>query len=161
MELFKIDPGLGLWTWITFGITYFILNKYVFPQLMANIRNREEAIAQAVANASHVKQRLAEIETERAELIKESKIQASEILRQTRMQAEKLREELLKKAEQEGRAIVERAKEKIHEERRTAIETLKTDIADLVCDASEKVLGRSFTTEKDRMWVHDLMEKTL
>ncbi|RLD15651.1 ATP synthase F0 subunit B [candidate division KSB1 bacterium] len=158
MELFKIDPGLAIWTWIVFGLTLTILWKFVFPQLLSNIKNRETTIAQAINNAARIEKRLFAIEEEHTHVIKESKAQAGEIIRQTRSQAELLRKDLLQKAEDEAHDILEQAKLKTEEERAAVIKSIKMDIADFVCDTSEKVIARSFVSSKDRDWVKELVE---
>ncbi|MBU1087926.1 MAG: F0F1 ATP synthase subunit B [Candidatus Omnitrophica bacterium] len=158
MDLFKIDPGLAIWTWIVFGITLTILGKFAFPALLSNIKIREKTIAQAINNAVQIEKRLSAIEQEQAEAIKASKAQASEILRQTRNQAENIRKELLEKAEEEAQDILAQTKIKIAEERVAVIQSIKSEIADFVCDASEKVIGKSFVSKDDRDWVKELVE---
>ncbi|MFH1063107.1 MAG: F0F1 ATP synthase subunit B [Candidatus Omnitrophota bacterium] len=158
MDLFKIDPGLAIWTWIVFGITLTILWKFAFPALLSNIKIREKTIAQAINNAAQIEKRLSAIDEEQAEAIKASKAQSSEILRQTRDQAEMLRKELLAKAEEDAQDILAQAKIKINEERVAAIRLIRLDIADFVCDASEKVIGKSFIAKDDRDWVKELVE---
>ena len=158
MELFKIDPGLAIWTWIVFGITFMILWKFAFPHILNNIKNREETIAEAINKASLIEKRLSDIEKEQSEMIKESKAQCNEILRQTRLQAEILRKDLLEKAEQSAQDVLDQAKMKIDEERIAVIQSIKMDVADFVCDVSEKVIGRSFVSKNDREWVNELVE---
>lgn len=158
MELFKIDPGLAIWTWIVFGITFMILWKFAFPYILNNIKNREKIIALSINKASLIEKRLADIEKEQVQMIKETKAQTSEILRQTRLQADVLRKELLENAGQEARDILAQVKIKIEEERMAMIRSIKLDIADFVCDASEKVIGRSFVSKDDHAWVNELVE---
>jgi F-type H+-transporting ATPase subunit b len=158
MDLFKLDPGLAIWTWIVFGITLTILGKFAFPIILNNIKTREKTIAQAINNAAQIEKRLSAIEQEQAEAIKAAKVQASEILRQTREQAEILRKDLLAKAEEDAQDILAQAKIKINEERAAMIELIRLDIADFVCDASEKVIGKSFIAKQDREWVKELVE---
>lgn len=158
MELFKIDPGLILWTWITFGVLLFLLGKYVFPPMLRNIHNRETAIRRSVDRANLIEQRLADIEGERKETLTRAREEADEILRKSRIEAEKLREQLLEKADREVQELHTQAKVRIAEERSAAIESIQREIADLICDTSEKVIGRSFTTEEDRKWARELVE---
>ena len=54
MALFKIDPGLAIWTWIVFGALLFLLQRYVFPNLLRSVRNREATIARSVDNAARI-----------------------------------------------------------------------------------------------------------
>ena len=156
MDLFKLEPGLAVWTWIVFGLLLFILWKYLIPSLMKGVKDREKLISDAVDNAAKIEARLAEIEEEHAEIMKRTKEQADEILRKTREEAEVVRKRLLEKADEEARQVVELAKERMAEERAAMLEALRLELADFICDSSEKLIGRSFVSEKDREWTKEL-----
>ena len=158
MDLFKLDPGLILWTWITFGALLFLLGKFVFPGLFDTISSREKKIRQSVDKASQIEKRLADIEREHSEILQRSREEADEILRKTRAEAEEVRKKLLEKADKEVQELHDQAMVRIAEERAAAVESIRMEIAELVCSASEKVIGRSFTSEEDRDWVKDLIE---
>jgi F-type H+-transporting ATPase subunit b len=160
MDLFKLDPGLAIWTWIIFGVLFFLLWKYAFPPLIRSIRDREESIARSVDNAARIERRLAEIEQEHAEMVKKARAEADEILRQTREEAEAVRQRLLEKAESEARDVLERVRGEITEQRATAVEGLRQEVAGLVLEASEKLIGRSLGSRDDREWAEELA-KTL
>jgi F-type H+-transporting ATPase subunit b len=159
MGLFKLDPGLGIWTWIIFGVLFFLLWKYAFPPLIRSIRDREESIARSVDNAARIERRLAEIELEHAEMVKTARSEADEILRRTREEAETVRMRLLEKAEAEAEAVLERVRGDIAEERAAAVEALRQEVAGLVLEASEKVIGRSFDSRDDRKWAEELAKR--
>lgn len=158
MELFTIDPGLVLWTWITFGALLFLLGKFVFPPMLRNIRSRETAIRKSVDKANLIDQRLADIERERNETIRIAREEADRIVRKSRQEAEAVRVRLLEKADQEIQQLHAQAKTMIAEEREAAIKSIRNEIADLVCETSEKVIGRSFTSDEDRDWTRELVE---
>ncbi len=160
MELFKLEPGLAVWTWITFGILFVILWKLVLPVLLKNLQSREEYIASAVDNAEKVEARLQEINTERAEIIKKAENEADSILHRTRDEAEQLRIRLTKKAEDEAAGILEQARKNAAAEREAAYQSLQEEIADFICDASEKVVGMAFITDRERKWTRETV-KTL
>ncbi len=159
MELFKLDPGLAAWTWIAFGALLFILWKFVFPPLMKNIKTRERTIAKSVDNAAAIERRLGEIEEEREKILKEAGVKADEILHQTRKDAEVLKAKLVEKAEKEAENILVLARNKAAAEREALLQTLQEDLADFVCDASEKVIGASFISEKERQWTRELVKE--
>ena len=159
MELFTLDPGLVIWTWISFGILFFILSKFVFPPLMENLRNREKTIAKSIDDAAAIKKRLEEIESERGELIKKAHTEADEILLQTRSDAEDLKKRLLEKAEKEADEVLRQARKKAAAEREALIQGIQDELADFVCDASEKVIGTAFITDKEREFTRELVKE--
>ena len=158
MGLFNIDPGLAIWTWLSFGILFLILRKFIFPSVMKNIKTREAKIAQSVDNASRIEQRLKEIEEEHSEMLKQTKNEADDIIRKTRAEAEALRKKLLSDAEKAAEELIAQAKIKISEEREAVIQSMRNEIADFVCEASEKIIDRTFVDKKDREWAKELAE---
>jgi F-type H+-transporting ATPase subunit b len=158
MGIFNMDPGLAVWTWLAFGILFLILSKFVFPAVMKNIKTREEKIAESVDKASRIEERLKEIEEEHAELLKQSKVEADDLIKKTRTEAETLRKKLLADAEKEAEELITQAKMKISEERESVIQSMREEIADFVCDASEKLISRSFASEKDHDWARELAD---
>lgn len=160
MELFTLDPGLAIWTWIAFGILFSILWKFVYPSLMENIKNRENLIAKSIDDAAEIEKRLEGIKKEQSEIIKKARAEADGTLRKTRKEAKVLKQKLLGKAEEEASEIVVRARDRMAEEREALLQSLREELADFVCDTSEKIIGRSFTSEKDQEWARELA-KTL
>jgi len=158
MGIFDIEPGLAIWTWVAFGLLLFVMSKYVFPILIQNIKDREKAISDAVDNAEEIKKRLDKIEEEHSEIISRSKKESDKILRDTREQSEKLKKELLHKAEAEANEIIEEAKNRIDEERNIAVEEIKKEMATLICEITEKVVGHSFLEDVDRKWVKERVD---
>ena len=156
MELFKLDPGLAIWTWISFGILFFILWKFAFPALIGNIKERENLIAKSVDNADEIQKRLNDINTEYAGIIKKAKSEADSILLETRKESDILKKKLLLKAEQEAADIVKNTKDKMLEERESVLLSLQNEIAVFACDVSEKIVDSSFTSDKDREWAMEL-----
>ncbi len=159
MDLFTLDPGLVIWTWISFGILFFILWKFVFPPLMENLKNREKTIAKSIDDAAAIQKRLEEIEGERGDLLNRSNAEADELLLQTRADAEQLKKSLLEKAEEEAAEVLIQARKKAAAERQALLQSFQADLADFVCDASEKVIASAFITEKEREFTRELVKE--
>ena len=112
MELFLIEPGLMIWTWISFAVLFLIMYKFVFPTLLRNMREREEQISNAVDDAEIIKKTRADIGDERAAVIKKAKLDGDDILRQTREDADLLKKDLADKAELNAAEILKEARKK-------------------------------------------------
>lgn len=158
MELFKLEPGLAIWTWIAFGILFFLLWKFVIPALLGSIEKREEYIASSVDKAEMIDRRLKEIEEERSEILANAGKEADAFLLKTRGEAEVLRKSLVNRAEEEAAEILARARTEADREREAIIRALREDLTDFVCDASEKVAGSAFITERERELSRELVK---
>jgi F-type H+-transporting ATPase subunit b len=159
MDLFKLDPGLAIWTWVSFAILFFLLSRFLFPSLMKSIKARERMIADAVDHASEIESRLAAIGEERERILKQAQSEANEILRKTRNDAEILRQSLLGKAEAEAQGVIEHSRQKIAEERQLMVNGLRQELAAFVCDSAEQVVGTSFVGETDRKWSREMADR--
>jgi len=126
---------------------------------MANLKNREKTIAKSIDDAAAIKKRLEEIESERGELLKKANAEADSLLLKTRTEAEELKKRLLEKAEMEAKVVLEQAGKKAAAEREALIRAMQDDLADFVCDASEKVIGSAFITEKEREFTRELVKE--
>jgi F-type H+-transporting ATPase subunit b len=159
MELFKLEPGLAIWTWIAFGVLFLILWKFFFPSLMSNIRNREKIISKSIDDANEIEKKLGSINSEYEDTIKKARSEADQILLETRKEADVLKQGLIKKADDEVKKIVSQARERTIEERQIMLQTFQDEISDFVCQASEKVIGTSFTVDQDRQLVKELLQQ--
>jgi len=159
MDLFKLEPGLAIWTWITFGILFFLLAKYVIPMILKNLQDREEYISSSVDRTAQVEARLKEIEGERSEILKKAESEADALLLETRKNGEELKKSLADQARKEAAAILEQAREQASRERQAMLELLQDDLADFVCEASEKVVGFAFTGDREKEFTRDLVRE--
>jgi len=159
MELFALEPGLAIWTWISFGILFFILSRFALPPLMENLQRREDYIASAVEKTQAVEQRLGAIEREGEEILTKANGQADKILRETRKEAEALRARLIKEAQTQAEAIVREGKEQAEAERRAALSSLTDQLADMICNTSEQLVERAFVGEAERDFTKEMVER--
>ena len=159
MNLFKIEPGLFIWTWITFGLLLLLLHKFVFPALITGIKQREKKISDSMDQAEAIEKRLAEIDTEYRNAIEDAKKEADSILRSVREEANILQKKLAAKADQEASGILEEARMKIEEERIGMLNSMRTEIAEFICSASGKLVDKSFTKEEELEWAEKLVDE--
>ena len=159
MDLFKIEPGLFLWTWISFGVLLFVLSKFVFPPLLSGVKTREKKIADSLDKAEEIERRLADIEEEHRKALEKAKKEADSILREVRQEASDLKKKLAAQASEEAAGILEEARRKIDDERVAIINALRDDLAEFVCEASGKLVGHSMDQDKDREFARKLVDE--
>ena len=159
MELFQIEPGLMIWTWISFLCLLAIMYKFVFPTLIQNIKEREEKISKSVDDAEEISKTRENMDRERAAVLKKAQTDGDEILRKMRKDADHHKKSLEEKAELSASEILKQAQQKAEEENIIALQQLKAEIAEFVCDTSEKIIGRAFVKEEDQKWTMELAER--
>ncbi len=158
MDLFKLEPGLAIWTWITFGILFFILWKFVLPVLLKNLQDREEYISSAVDKTDELDRKLKNLQAERDAILNQANREADEILHRIRQEGELLKNELVLKARKEAEKLLEQARKDAAAEREAALKALEKELAEFICDAAEQVVGMSVVGEKERAWTEETVK---
>jgi F-type H+-transporting ATPase subunit b len=155
MDLFRLDPGLGIWTWVIFGLLFFIIAKWVVPPLLRNLENRERLIAKSVDDAVALDERLKALERERLDILAEARAQGEVLIREARQQAEELRRSLLEEASRDAEALVAQGRSRAAEERREAVEALRDEVAEFALTCADAIAGMRLTGEAERAWARE------
>ena len=140
------------WRWLR------IMYKFVFPTLIQNIREREEKISKSVDDAEKISRTLANMDHEKTDILKKAQTEGDEILRKMRNDADLLKKNLEENAELSAAGILKQAQQKAEEEKIIARQQLKAELAEFVCDTSEKIIGRAFIKEEDQKWTKELAQ---
>ncbi len=159
MDLFSLDPGLAIWTWISFAVLCVILTKAVFPKLFENIKNREAVISRSIDNAAEIEARLKAIDGERLEILRQARAEAETLLKNTGQEAETLRRSIQAQAEREAADIVAEGKIRAVAERQAAIDTLRVELADFVLVCAGTIVGSTLSGAKEREWSRELVKR--
>jgi F-type H+-transporting ATPase subunit b len=159
VDLFSLDPGLAIWTWVSFAILCGILTKWVFPALLKNLKDRETLIARSVDDAQQIDARLKAIEQERIEILRKAQSDAESLLQKVREDADVLKHTLQEEAEREAAAIVAQGKARMVEERQALIEALREELAEFVLTCAGTVVGSTLSGAREREWSRDLVKR--
>src|ERR671936_1032711 len=92
--LVQPDPGLFIWTIITFLVLLALLTKFAWRPLLQALETRQQAIKKSLEDADRAKQELARLQQESAKIIEQARVEADSILAKTRNDAERMREDL-------------------------------------------------------------------
>jgi F-type H+-transporting ATPase subunit b len=151
--MLDINPGLILWTIVTFVIVLIILRLTAWKTLLGALTAREEKIRTSIEQAES-----ARLEAQR--LLEENKRQlalaedhSQRVIREGRDMGERLKAEILEKANSSARHVIEQAKDEIAREKEKALTQLRTEVADLVIGAAGKILDANLDTPKQRQLV--------
>jgi F-type H+-transporting ATPase subunit b len=128
-----------------FLVTLWALSKWVLPFVNGIMDTRQQAIARTISDAEEAKKHALELEEQHKKLLEEGRAEARSLKDEATKIGEQLREELRKQGEEEYRRLVERASSDIDAASRRAAEELRVQIAGLVMDVVERVLGEGIT----------------
>ncbi len=148
--LINVSPGLLIWSIIVFGVVFFILSKFAFPAITEALKEREEGINNAIANAEAQNKKAQEILAESQAKLDNTQKEIQSILANGKTQAEKI----IQNATEEANAIknqkVEEAKKEIERSKELAMSEIRKEVADLVIMATEKILEEKLDADKHK-----------
>jgi F-type H+-transporting ATPase subunit b len=150
--LVQPDPGLFIWTILTFLVLLALLAKFAWKPLLNALESRQEAIRKSLDDADRAKQELARLQEESVSIIKQARVEAESILTKTRSDAERFREELKAKAREEANIMVRNAEQQIQLQTRTAVQQVRREVGDLALMIASKLIERNLAKEdNDRL----------
>ena len=151
--MFDINPGLILWTIITFVVVLVILRRSAWKTLLAALTAREEKIRTSLEQAEHAQQEAARLLEENRKQLALADEQSQRIIRDGRDLGERLKAEILEKASTGARQIVEQAKDEIAREKEKALNQLRAEVADLAIGVAGKILDANLDSARHRQLI--------
>jgi len=153
--LVQPDPGLYIWTIVTFLLLLVAFNKVAWKPLKATLQAREASIRQALDDARQAKEELARLQAESARMLAETRVEADAILTRTREDANRFRDELKQKAQAEAANVVKNAQRQIELETARALQQIRTEAADLSVAIASKILQRNVSKEDNERLIEE------
>jgi F-type H+-transporting ATPase subunit b len=153
------DPGLYVWTIITFLVLLVVFNKLAWQPLKRVLQTREELIRKSLDDAHKAKQELERLHVESQRILTEARVSADKILSETRSDANRLRDELKQKAQSEAAGIVKNAERQIEMETARALQQIRTEAVDLSVALASKLLQRNLTKEDNERLIEETFKQ--
>src|SRR5881397_1593634 len=138
--LVKIDPGLLLWTIITFLVLLAILRWKAWGPILGAIERRESAIRDAIETARKEREEAAGLLEEHKKMIDQGRRENARMVEQGRKDAELARAELIEKAKRDAQEVIESGRGQIEREARAAILQIRKEAANLAVLAAGRIV---------------------
>ena len=149
MKIFEIDPGLFIWSAITFIILLLVLYKLAYGPLMNMQKKRQADIHDAIESAERIKEEARVLLAEYKQQLADARVEAEEIMERARKVGESTKADIVNEAKEQAERTLEKAREQIERETRQALADIKLQVADLALAAAEKATSRSLSAEED------------
>ncbi len=153
--LISPNPGLMIWTLVTFGITFWVLKRYAFGPIQKAIDQRRDRIRQSLEEADRARAEAHELLEEHRKLIGRAKGDAEEILTEARRVSEANVRRMREETEADRQRRIEETRRQIEAETRKALERIRAEVADLSLIAAEKVTRRSLDDADHRRLIEE------
>ena len=140
---------------VVFVIFVVICMKYIYPQILAVMQEREKRISDGLEAAKKADDSLEEAKLASDQELKKAKEEAADILKKANARASQIVADASNKAEAEAEKIMTAASASVKNETNRAKEELRQQMSDIIIDTTEKILGDEISSEKH----NDILKK--
>ena len=157
--LVQTDPGLFIWTIVTFLVLLGLLAKFAWTPLLQALETRQNAIRKSLDDAQQAKQELERLNLESAQIINRARVEADAVITQSRADGDRLREEIRAKARAEADHIVKNAQRQIQLETSRAIEQIRREAVDLSVMIASKIIQRNLSKDDNERLIDEALKQ--
>jgi F-type H+-transporting ATPase subunit b len=157
--LVQPDPGLFIWTIVTFLGLLWALKKLAWSPLLEALETRQNAIRQSLDDAQQAKTDLERLHVESAQILQRARVEAESIITQSRADGERLREEIRAKARGEADHIVKNAERQIQLETSRALEQIRREAVDLSVMIASKIIQRNLSKADNEQLIDQALKQ--
>ena len=157
--LVQPDPGLFIWTIVTFLVLVALLRKFAWGPLLLALARRQAVIAGAVDNARQAKEELEGVRRDATQLLTQARVEGQAIVSLARADAERFRAEMREKATAEAAALGRNAERQIQLETARALVQIRREAVDLSIAIASKLLNRNISPADNAQFVEDTIRR--
>ena len=157
--LLRADPGLFVWTIVTFLVLLALLAKFAWRPLLQALESRQELIRKSLDDAQEAKRELERLNQESADIVRNARVEADSIITQTRSDGERLGAEMRLKARAEADTIVKNAERQIQLDTARALQQIRYEAADLSVMIAAKLIQRNLSREDNERLIEDALKQ--
>ena len=157
--LVQPDPGLFIWTIITFLVLVTILAKFAWKPLLLALESRQALVRKSLDDAVQAKQDLERLTHEAAQIMSKARVDAEAVVARSQGDADRLREEMKQKAKADADVIVKSAQRQIQLETNRALQQIRLEAVDLSVMIASKLIQRNLTKEDNEKLIADALEQ--
>jgi len=153
--IMDLNPGLTLWTAITFLLLILVLSKYAFGPIVRMLDERERTIREAIDQAKKEREEAERLLAQQKESLVKAQREAAELAKRSQQEMEAFRQQLTAQARKEADELVVAARKSIEEERGKAVAQLRAEVADLAIAAAGRIVKSGLDEKAQRQLVDE------
>ena len=155
--LVHVEPGLIIWTIVTFLILLFLLSKFGWKPIVGALETREQSIKDALAEADKAQKEARKIIEEHRHLVEQGETEAREIVQAAREASERIHREAEVNARAESNRLLDQARRDIQNAKEAALREIRDVVADLAVEAAGKIVQDELNRERHQKMIDDLI----
>ncbi|NOX36170.1 MAG: F0F1 ATP synthase subunit B [Calditrichaeota bacterium] len=156
--MLKLEPGMLIWTWVTFLFLLLVLRKLAWKPLLGAVEERERTIAESLKRANEAREEAERLLEEQQKKFARTQEEIQAMLKENKELAQKMRDEIIAQARADASKLIERAKQDIEKERQMAMQALKEEVANMVVYATARLIQSQLDEKKHREIIDQYIE---
>jgi F-type H+-transporting ATPase subunit b len=156
--IMDLNPGLTLWTAITFIALILVLSRYAFGPIVKMLDERERSIRGAIDQAKKEREEAEKLLAQQKESLLKAQREAAELAKRSQQEMEAYRSQLTAQAKKESDELVASARKQIEEEKVKAVAELRAQVADLAVGAASRIVRSSLDDKTQRQLVDEYIK---
>jgi len=157
--MFEINPGLIVWTIITFLVLLSVMTKFAWKPILKMLEERESKIRIALEEADRARTEAAEMLKQNEKNLARAEEEYKKMIQEGKALAEKLKEDIVSKARQQAQQELKLAMEEIKRNVDAAKLQLRAEVADLAIKATEKILEETLDEKRQKQLIDSVMNQ--
>ncbi|MCS5625632.1 MAG: F0F1 ATP synthase subunit B [Candidatus Marinimicrobia bacterium] len=157
--LVQLDPGLFVWTILTFLLLVFVLAKFAWKPLLKMLQDREDMVRSSLEDAEKAKSELERLNEESEAIMAKARSEAQSILADGKAAAEKVKDDIIAKSKEQANKIREDAGNQIQVEKDKAISEIKKEVVNLTLSVAEKLIQKNLSDADNKSLIEESLKK--
>ena len=158
MALLKIDPGIIIWTWITFLLVLAILGASTWKIILKGLNARADKIQEDLEEAEKTRENAKKSLAAYREQIDNAKAEASSIIENARIEANRVRYKIINNAREEAEANKNKILSEIDRSKEEAVNSVRKQAVDIAIVMAETILKRNINKEDNQALINEFIK---
>lgn len=142
---------------ITFIVFVVLTMKYVWPPISKALKERQERIAQGLANSDRAAHELTLAQQKATEILRDTKTEAARLVEEAMKRGQHFVEEAKEQARKEGERIIARAHEQIIIDTENAKAALRQEIAHIALLGAQRIVQKQLDSTSNNEMIDKLI----
>src|SRR5262245_12733237 len=158
MNLVSINPGMMIWTIVTFVVLLIVLKAVAWKPLLAMLDAREKTIRDSLEQARQAREEAEKAIKDQKELLARARHEMAATIEKAQRDAESLRTDIRSRANREAEEKQRKFAEEIERQKRAALEEVREKTVDLALAAASRLLQAEMNEDRQRKLVNGYLE---
>ena len=161
MGLVTPDIGTIFWMLLMFIILLVILKKFAWKPILSALENREKSIEDSLRSADRAREEMEQLKADNEKIMAQARLERDNMLKETKQLSVKILSEAKVKATEEARLLIEATRELIENEKSSAVDEIRKQVAELSVDIAEKILREKLKDDNQQRQLVDKLIKDI